>query len=113
MLSLMSNNDVHNEVSITPRMLSRPELLGRPFSRAVVECVPEPPSLGRVAQVRLFHSIGHNNDKPEVFARDSVVQVVCFGAELEVLVVVGLFHGLAGWWVLERACFLLEFEVRK
>jgi hypothetical protein len=84
-------------------VLSRPELLGPPFSRAVVESVPEPPSLGRVAQIRLFHSVGHNNDKSEVFARDGVVQVVCFGTELEVLIVVGFLDGCARWWVLEGA----------
>jgi hypothetical protein len=84
----------------------RPKLLGSPASvgsRAVVECIPKPPGLGRVAQIRLFHRVGHNNDQTEVFARDRIVEVIRFRAELEVLVVIGLLCGPSGRWVLERA----------
>jgi hypothetical protein len=81
----------------------RPQFLRPPLPRALVKRIPPPPALLRITEVRLLNIIGHNDYEAEILSCNGVVQIVGFGAEGEVLRVVGFACSAAWGWVFERA----------
>lgn len=79
----------------------RPQLLRLP--RAVLERVQLPARLVRVAQVRLLHRRGDDDDDPEVLERHGVVVGLDFLPEGQLGCVESSRDGLAWRWVLEGA----------
>ena len=84
----------------------RPQFFSLPPSirlLTVIKRIPIPPSLRRITKIRLLYRIRHDDDKAEVFPRNRVVKIICFGAKLEVLLIVRCAGGLTWRRVLERS----------
>lgn len=86
------------ELQSGPEFLRPPSCIGR---CAFVECVPEPPRLCRVAEVRLLNRVRYDDDEAEVLAGNGILEVIYFRAQLEVRRVVGACDGFPGWWCFE------------
>lgn len=85
---------------LTRRRLG-PALLLLPGSVGLVD-VDLSAGLCRIAEVKLFHLFGLDDNDSKVLSCDRVVQVLDFCAESQVLVIVGLRSGTARWGRLER-----------
>jgi hypothetical protein len=97
-------------------MLLWPSLLCPPSSIrscALVKRVSKPSRLLRVAEVRLLHHVGHNDDQTEVLARYGIMEVAHFLSQPKVLLVVGLLGGLTWRWVLEGSFRFCQHQYRE
>jgi hypothetical protein len=55
-----------------------------------------------IAEVKLFYLFGLDDNDSEVLSRDRVIQILDLCAKSQVLLIVGLRSGTAGWGCLER-----------
>jgi hypothetical protein len=79
----------------------RPTLLLLPATVSLDIGVDLSTSLCRVTDIKLLNLLGLDDDDSKVLSCNRVVEIVDFGAESQVLVIIGLRGWFTWWWCLE------------